>query len=63
MFVLRSSILVQVCKKIFGIINKRCEGGVGLNKQWEGWKKNSKINKQRGDVYLELKSNFIEICS
>ena len=36
-FVLRSSVLVQMIKKIFGIINKR---GVGvLNKHWGSGKK------------------------
>ena len=45
MFVLRSSISVQVGKKIFGIINKQ----VGPNKHWgrqAGAGKNSKINKR-----------------
>ena len=54
MFVLRSSIPLQVSKKVFGIINKRS----GVNKHWrerEGggvvrgsWKKKLKINDRVG---------------
>ena len=43
MFVLRSSILVKVMKKIFGIINKRGGGGVVQINIWEVGKKNEKI--------------------
>ena len=39
MFALRSSISLQVSKKIFGIINKR---GQGPNKHCWGWK--NKVN-------------------
>ena len=50
MFVLRSSISVNVSKKIFGIINKRrCP-----NKHWEGGggiNKNSIINKCGGRLF------------
>ena len=53
MFVLRSSISVQVSKKIFGIITGE---GVQISTGW-GLEKNSKINKWRvGGVYLVLKS-------
>ena len=69
MFVLRSSIPLQVSKKVFGIINKRS----GVNKHWrerEGggvvrgsWKKKLKINDRvgGGGVCLALKSNINKI--
>ena len=63
MFVLRSSVSVQVSKKIFGII-KNGEGGCP-NKHWEVEKKLKLIS--RGNVYFELKSNrgrsFILRCN
>ena len=44
MFVLRSSILLQVSKKTFGVINKHCDS----NKKWGeggsvGWKRIQKL--------------------
>ena len=53
MFVLRSSILVQVSKKIFGII-KQWGGGVQIS--IGGFKKKKKLT-SRGNVYFALKSN------
>ena len=69
--VLRSSISVQVSKKIFGIINKR--GGVQISIACLGggaegvrWKNIQKItSKGVGDVYLENKSkhqHFDQSC-
>ena len=52
MFVLRSSISVQVSEKVFEIANKQ---GVQISIREEGLKKISKTNK-RGDFYLALKS-------
>ena len=57
MFVLRSSILVQVSKKIFGIINQQ---GVQITIGKGGWKKSQKLT-SGGDVYLALKSIFGKI--
>ena len=57
MFILRSSISVQVSKKIFGMINKR-----GVQISICGLKNNSKNNKRGeggGDAYLAFKSNSI----
>ena len=47
MFVLRSSISVEVSKKIFEIINKREDP----NKHWGMPGKNSKINKRGGPLF------------
>ena len=56
---MRSSISVQVSKKIFGII-KNWEDGGGRggcpNKHWRVGKRKLKLT-SRGDVYFALKSN------
>ena len=56
MFVLISSILLQVIKKLFGIIDKRGGGsgrGVQISIGLAGLEKYSKISKS-GDVYFSL---------
>ena len=54
MFVSRSSILVQVSKKIFGII-KKMERGVS-KEALGGWKKKLKLTSWQ-NVYFTLKSD------
>ena len=59
MFVLRSSISVQVSKKMFGIINKR----QSPNKHWGGLEK-KKINKLGGRWNSRVNiANFYKVVS
>ena len=55
MSVLKSSISVQVSKRIFGIINKSPNKHFGVG----GEGKNSKVSNW-GNVYLALKSNLLQ---
>ena len=53
MFALRSSISLQVSKKIFGIINKR---GQGPNKHCWGWKNKVNVIDIAGISWISLNS-------